>query len=325
MPEGSPFFFAKTLGEQDAISGHAYFFPLQIKTSEEKKQDEPQGSLLPTEENKTVKPTANISDKVHAYLSELGINDPDADEETAALVWMHALAIGYSPAYLAENADGIRGDWPRVPLPGEAGALRRSAELGRRVAALLAYDPADASTNSPLLKGVISSPLRAEMRVVGVVSRVGGGQLKANEGEYALDANWGFATPKGVMPGRGRAVGRDYTDDERAAVAEGAAALGLSADEAFARLGEKTFDVYLNEVAFWRNVPARVWGYHVGGYQVVKKWLSYREREVLGRDLSTAEVNEVRDMARRIAALLLLEPALDENYHSVRQNAYAWP
>ena len=72
-------------------------------------------------------------------------------------------------------------------------------------------------------------------------------------------------------------------------------------------------------------MPARVWNYHVGGYQVLKKWLSYREREVLGRDLSAAEVNEVRDMARRIAALLLLEPALDANYDSIKQNAYAFP
>ncbi len=127
------------------------------------------------------------------------------------------------------------------------------------------------------------------------------------------------------MPGRGHSEERDYTDEERAAIEAGAAALGLSAEEAFARLGGKTFDVYLNPVAYWRNVPARVWGYHVGGYQVVKKWLSYREREVLGRDLSAAEVNEVRDMFRRIAALLLLEPALDENYDSVKRAAYAWP
>src|SRR5215208_3540376 len=112
------------------------------------------------------------------------------------------------------------------------------------------------------------------------------------------------------MPGRGRVEERDYTDEERAAIAEGAAALGLPVEEALRRLGERTFDVYLNDVAFWRNVPARVWDYHVGGYQVVKKWLSYREREVLGRDLSAAEVNEVRDMTRRIAALLLLETAL---------------
>ena len=32
----------------------------------------------------------------------------------------------------------------------------------------------------------------------------------------------------------------------------------------------------INEVAYWRNVPTRVWGYYIGGYQVIKKWLSYR-------------------------------------------------
>ena len=50
---------------------------------------------------------------------------------------MHALAIGYSPAYLAENADGIRRDWPRIPLPDSRKALEASAALGRQVAALL--------------------------------------------------------------------------------------------------------------------------------------------------------------------------------------------
>jgi hypothetical protein len=29
-------------------------------------------------------------------------------------------------------------------------------------------------------------------------------------------------------------------------------------------------------------VPANVWRYTIGGYQVVKKWLSYRERALLG-------------------------------------------
>jgi hypothetical protein len=306
------------------MRGHAVAFPIGVRQVERKRKIEEQQDFFSGEEPQ---PTinANLSQRARAYLTALGFGDPDADAETAGLVWMHALAVGYSPAYLAENADGIRGDWPRVPLPAEADALRRSAELGRAVAALLAYDPADASTNSPLLRGVIASPLRAEMRVLGTPARKGGGQLKSSEGEYALRANWGFSTPKGVMPGRGRTEERDYTPEERAAVAEGAAALGLSEAEAFARLGEQTFDVYLNDAGYWRNVPARVWDYHVGGYQVVKKWLSYRERDVLGRDLSTAEVNEVRDMVRRIAALLLLEPALDENYDSVKRNAYAWP
>jgi hypothetical protein len=42
-------------------------------------------------------------------------------------MWMHALAIGYSPAYLAENADGVRQDWPRVAGSGTRNTLEASA------------------------------------------------------------------------------------------------------------------------------------------------------------------------------------------------------
>ena len=50
-------------------------------------------------------------------------------------------------------------------------------------------------------------------------------------------------------------------------------------------LGETAFDVYLNERALWRCVPAAVWNYKLGGYQVLKKWLSYREQAILKRSL----------------------------------------
>lgn len=302
-----PALFTTLLNDYNCMDSGARGFPLYLRRVKETLFDEDTGN----------EPTLNISEQTTSYIKEIS--------GTAEDLFYHSLSILHSGEYRTENTGALRQGWPRVPLPASAEELRRSAELGRRVAALLAYDPADASTNSPLLKGVINSPLRAEMRVIGPPARVGGGQLRPSDGEFALDANWGYATKTGVMPGRGRAEERDYSDDERAALTEGAAALGLSEAEALRRLGEKTFDVYLNAVAFWRNVPARVWDYHVGGYQVVKKWLSYREREVLGRDLTAAEVNEVRDIFRRIAALLLLEPALDVNYESAKQNAYAWP
>jgi hypothetical protein len=87
------------------------------------------------------------------------------------------------------------------------------------------------------------------------------------------------------MPGRGRAVESD----------------GL-------------IDVYLNETTYWRSVPSDVWEYTLGGYQVLKKWLSYRETAVLGRPLKPEEAREFMHIARRIAALLALNEALDENY-----------
>ena len=71
-------------------------------------------------------------------------------------------------------------------------------------------------------------------------------------------------------------------------------------------LGDTTVDVHLNDNARWSNVPTAVWNYKLGGYQVLKKWLSYRESRVLGRNLLPEEVQHITDTARRIAAILLL-------------------
>lgn len=57
---------------------------------------------------------------------------------------------------------------------------------------------------------------------------------------------------------------------------------------------------------------------------MIKKWLSYRERDLLGRALTNDEAREVTNIARRIAAILDLEPALDANYTAVKQATYAW-
>jgi hypothetical protein len=126
------------------------------------------------------------------------------------------------------------------------------------------------------------------------------------------------------MPGRGKLVEREYRAAEHKAIAEGAKALGLSEKDALAHLGEKTCDVYLNDVAYWANVPQKIWEYTIGGYQVMKKWLSYREEKLLGRALKREEVRYVQEMARRIAAILLLEPALDANYQAVKENTFPW-
>ena len=57
----------------------------------------------------------------------------------------------------------------------------------------------------------------------------------------------------------------------------------------------------------------------------MKKWLSYRERPLLGRALTLDELTEVMHMARRIATLLLLQPALKANYRAVKAACYVWP
>ena len=115
--------------------------------------------------------------------------------------------------------------------------------------------------------------------------------------DFAVTAGWGHSgAGDAVMPGRGRAVERSYAPEE-------SAAMGDASDV----LGDRTFDVYLNGEAFWRNVPAAIWDYRLGGYQVLKKWLSYREQKVLGRRLRAEEVQHFADTARRIGALLVAQ------------------
>ena len=81
------------------------------------------------------------------------------------------------------------------------------------------------------------------------------------------------------MPGQGRVIQRPYSSDEREALSTSGATLGAT-----------TCDVHLNDRAYWSNVPTAVWDYKLGGYQVLKKWLSYRERPVLGRPLTPDEI-----------------------------------
>jgi hypothetical protein len=101
-----------------------------------------------------------------------------------------------------------------------------------------------------------------------------------------------------VMPGRGLTTTRNYTSDELKALEAEGSALGLSLDDVLSLIGTKTLDVNLNGDACWTNVPAAVWDYSLGGYQVIKKWLSYREQPILGRALKPDEVAYVSEMVR---------------------------
>ena len=68
-----------------------------------------------------------------------------------------------------------------------------------------------------------------------------------------------------------------------------------------------------------------MWDYTIGGYQVIEKWLSYREADMLGRGLMVNEARHIMETVRRITSLLLLEPQLNENYQAVKADTNPWP
>ena len=270
-------------------NGLSSFFPLLVSNTEV--QNTP---LFNDDEDSNEATIENLSLEARTYVENVKVSASD--------LFYHTISILHCPIYRVNNSGALRQDWARIPLPKTRATLITSANLGRQIAALL-----DSETPVP---GVTSSKLRTEIKSIAIVSRVGTGNLNPNT-DFELTTNWGHAGQNGVMPGRGKAIDRPYTPEEKSAIGD--------------KLGVTTYDIYLNDVAYWKNVPDRVWKYTIGGYQVIKKWLSYREKELLGRSLKQEEVMEVTNMARRIAAILLLEPELDANYEAVKQSTYPWP
>ena len=240
----------------------------------------------------------NLSPAAHRYLECLDLTVEDLIH--------HVVAVLHDPDYRKANAGALRMEWPRIPLPhwselsARSGAgksnvaakvdeaseiLASSVARGRELAALL--DP-----EMPV-PGVTTGQLRPDMAAIAMPTTTHGHNMFGDD--FGLTAGWGhFGSGQAVMPGQGRAVERAYTGSERAA-------LGTALDT----LGETTYDIHLNDHAYWRNVPANVWNYRLGGYQVLKKWLSYRERKVLGRELRVEEVGYFSEVGRRISAMLL--------------------
>ncbi|KAB0239767.1 DNA methyltransferase [Microcystis aeruginosa EAWAG127a] len=307
-PEGIPFYFTNCLGDFDFIRGHAYHFPIRLRQNSEKvnTEDNTQGKLFDSSNFNSPSIKANLSEKSRQYLNQLGINNLEENIENASLIWLHALAIGYSPLYLRENADGIRQDFPRIPLPNSQELLIKSAQLGQAIASLL-------DTENPVI-GVTKKPTPA-LQKIALISCTDGGNLNPDKGDLIINVGWGHGGKNGVtMPGKGKAIARQYTTAE----------MSVISPEMRKLLGTKTYDIYLNDRAYWQNIPARVWEYTIGGYQVIKKWLSYREEKLLGRGLTIAEVQEVSEMTRRITAIILLESDLDDNYQNIKTAVYSF-
>jgi hypothetical protein len=285
-------------------NGLSSYFPLWLKPEHMK-------TTLLTYNPKAVEKVPNLSLQSEAYLKSVKIKSPEK-------LFFHSLAILHAPTYRSENSGALRQDWPRVSLPSSKADIEKSSDLGELLAGIL--DPETA------VKGVTSGAIRAELKSLGPITRVGGGAINPNTGELELAAGWGHAGKGGVtMPGKGKVVQRDYAAEELATIKQGASAINLTHDQVLTHLGQTTYDIYLNDVAFWKNIPMNVWSYTIGGYQVIKKWLSYREVELLNRSLTTDEAREVTNIARRIAAILLLEPALNSNYQSIKKSVYVWP
>jgi hypothetical protein len=194
----------------------------------------------------------NVSASMDAWLK--------AKELLPAQLCQHIVATLNAPCYATDNADALRMDWPPFRFP------------MMRIPCV-----------PVLCWGTLSILLDVERNVQGVTQ----GALKAGLAELAvprgtdraLTAGWGHAQVNKngsqiVMPGSGHVTERAWTRAEHAALHVIAKRYDMDFDVLLVLIGPVAIDVQQNNTSKWEAVPSRVWEYTLGGYQVLKKWLS---------------------------------------------------
>jgi hypothetical protein len=232
----------------------------------------------------------NLDQNILAALAEIRgvatspITENGTAEEMAIAeeVFYHVLATLHTPSYLTAHEDALSSNWSRIPIPLSPQLLTESARLGRRVAELLRTDMQPA--------GVVAGNIPTWLRSIARPRRHDNVPLRDPE-DFSVTVNYG---------GNGRVEARALTPEEINTLTE---------DVDF---GEETNDVYWSREACWSNVPAAVWDFDIGGFQVLKKWLESRRSDRLGRPLQLSEIQQFSLIARRIAALVHLGDELDE-------------
>jgi hypothetical protein len=167
--------------------------------------------------------------------------------------------------------------------------------------------------------GVTTGRIAPGLRLLGTLIRTTGDRDPV---DLRVTAPWGYAGHDGaIMPGGGHVEPHDGWP-EPSELATALRAVSRHTGDPLALLGSP-LRVFLNDQTFWALVPSAVWEYRIGGYQVVKKWLSYRQLTILGRPLTVDESRHVTNMIRRLTTLVLLTEELNRNYRNCRHGALA--
>lgn len=244
--------------------------------------------------NEGVVRSANLRDCVWSQLSKAwGLKGDLRGKDAKALtrsIFRYCMAIVHAPQYELDHKDSLSQDWPHVPICKDKTMFREVAKLGHSVVQLL--DPANDAS------GVLAAKLGKDRKALAVPKRVGGGNVKESDLHVTFSYYGGAAgrwSPR--APGQAEALPPNW--------------------------GQVTGDLFLNERVFLTHVPEQVWRYELGGYPVLKKWLGYRQANRRANEpLALLELDQLREMIHRIAALLVLRAELDAAY--VKGSANAW-
>jgi len=188
--------------------------------------------------------------------------------------WIYG--VFHSPQYRARYAEFLKIDFPRVPLPKDAGQFADVCAVGHELVSLHLMEA----------EALEDGDLQPRFAVEGdMVVEKGYPKFEAT----AQDAK----TPsplRGTPPSQGESL------KESPSAANSNRSLDSARDDS--ALGK----VFINEKQYFEGVREDVWGFMIGGYQVCEKWLKDRR----GRKLSYDDVEHYKKICVALSETIRL-------------------
>jgi hypothetical protein len=224
----------------------------------------------------TISKTGDIVSNINQ--SNLPQGWPLKDDET----FFYIVATLHSPRFLSRNRDMLTRAWPRIPVEIDIGHLQAMSNLGASLVRLYV------DFQNPAFGPDISKQL--------AVPKI------ADHEKLHVDASWGTKSNSGIMPGKGLPVS-SKRETEIVVISP------ISNEKILVDI--EVFDLSINDTLVIEAIPVIAWEKIISGYQVLKKWLSYRSFAVVRRNLSADEILYFCDAARRLTLIELL-PTISE-------------
>ncbi len=71
--------------------------------------------------------------------------------------------------------------------------------------------------------------------------------------------------------------------------------------------------VWINKTQYFENVPETAWNFHIGGYQVLQKWLKDRKGRTLSFDDLEHYAKVVSALSQTIELMEKIDETIEEN------------
>jgi hypothetical protein len=189
-------------------------------------------------------------------------------------VFSYIYAIFHSPTYRKRYAEFLKIDFPRVPLTSDKALFRKLCALGGELVALHLME-------SPKLDKLVTKYPKKGSDTV----------------ENVRYLEPGLPLTSILSPQAGRGSKRDSLS-------------GPGAGEGKGEVGERKSNgrIYINRDQYFAGIRPEEWEFHIGGYQVLQKWLKDRK----GRKLSADDLTHYQRIVIALRETIRLMAEIDQ-------------